>query len=110
MIAIIMLLGFIAIIALPSVAWLYSLADVITNEFETLAIKVVWAVVLCLFPPLGTVLYLLVGRNQRTTFRPVGRVLFIWIFVLPALLVVLYLLYSLGHLTFMPEPPGSIQI
>lgn len=108
--ALLMLAGFIAIIALPSVLWLYALADVIRNDFNDLLTKVVWALVLCFFPPLGTILYFLIGRNQRTTFYPVGTLLFICIFVIPALMVVAYVLYSLGHLTFIPEPPDAIQI
>ncbi|MEI6305416.1 MAG: PLDc N-terminal domain-containing protein [Deltaproteobacteria bacterium] len=108
--ALIMLLGFIALIALPSVIWLYALADVITNEFQYVTEKILWLIVLCFFPPLGTILYLLIGRNQRITYYPVGTIVAFCIFAIPALMIVAYLLYSLGHLTFMPEPPKTIQI
>jgi Phospholipase_D-nuclease N-terminal len=108
--AMIILLGFITLIALPSILWLYALADIIRNEFQYFTTKMVWAVVLCLFPPLGTVLYFLVGRDQRTTHYPVGRLVFIFIFIIPALMIIAYFLYSLGHLTFFPEPPKEIQI
>jgi hypothetical protein len=108
--ATIMLMGFIALVALPSVLWLYALADVIRNDFQYFSTKIVWAAVLCLFPPLGTVLYFIIGRNQRTTCYPVGRLVAFCILIIPVLMIVTYLLYSLGHLTFIPEPPKTIQI
>ena len=108
--AMIMFLGFIALIALPSVLWLYALADVIINNFREFSVKIIWILVLCFFPPLGTILYFLVGRSQRTTYCPVGRFVIICILIVPILMIVAYLLYSLGHLTFIPEPPKTIQI
>lgn len=108
--ALILLICFITIIALPSLLWLYALADAIINQFQAFSAKMVWIVVLCLFPPLGTLLYYLVGRSQRITFHPVGRLVVFCIFIVPALMVLFYFLYSLGHLTFLPEPPHTIQI
>ncbi|NVN92605.1 MAG: PLDc N-terminal domain-containing protein [Desulfuromonadales bacterium] len=108
--ALFMLLGFIAVIALPSVLWLYALADVIRNDFQVILTKIVWLIVLCAFPPLGTLLYYLIGRSQRVTCYPVGRLVFIGIFVIPIVMIITYFLYSLGHLTFLPEPPNTIQI
>ena len=108
--AMIMFLGFIVLFALPSIIWLYAVADVIRNEFQWTAIKFVWLIVLFVFPPFGTILYFVIGRNQRITFYPVGRLVLFCIFVVPALMVVAYLLYSFGHLTFMPDPPKTMQI
>jgi hypothetical protein len=108
--AMMLLLGFIALIALPSVLWLYALADVIRNDFQCLSTKIIWAIVLCLFPPLGTVLYFLIGRDQRVTFYPVGRLVVLCMFLIPVLMIVAYFLFALGHLTFLPEPPKTIQI
>lgn len=110
MMALMMLAGFIALIALPSVLWLYAMADVVRNRFQQVSTKIVWMVVLCLFPPLGTLLYFLVGRSQRTTRYPVGGLVLACILIIPLLMVAAYLLYALGHLTFVPEPPQSIQI
>ena len=90
--ALFFLLGFIAIIELPSVLWLYALADVIINEFRSLVIKFVWALFLCFFPPLGTLLYFLIGRSQRVTRYPVGRVVVITILIVPVAMVIAYLL------------------
>jgi len=108
--AFIMLMGFIAVIALPSVIWLYALADVIRNDFKHISTKIVWIVNLCIIPPLGTILYFLIGRNQRITHYPVGKVVAFCIFILPVLMVIAYFLFSLGHLTFLPEPPETIRI
>jgi hypothetical protein len=108
--ALIMLMGFIALIALPSVLWLYALADAIINEFGSFSTKLVWIAVLCFFPPLGTLLYFLVGRSQRTTLYPVGRVVVLGLFILPAVLIAAYILYSLGHVGFVPQPPAGIRI
>jgi len=106
--SLLMLLGFIAIIALPSVVWLYALADVIINSFRSFFEKVLWFLFLCFFPPLGTILYFLLGRSQRITNYPVGKVVvFIMIFI-PALMVATYILYALGHLTFITEPPPKV--
>ena len=109
--ALFFLLAFIAVIALPSVLWLYALADVIINEFESLIIKFVWALFLCFFPPLGTLLYFLIGRSQRITWYPVGRVVVTCTLLVPVVLIIIYILYSLGHMTlFMEPPPKAIQI
>jgi Phospholipase_D-nuclease N-terminal len=108
--ALIMFLGFIALIALPSVLWLYALADAIINDFGSLFTKIVWLAALCFFPPLGTILYFLVGRSQRITNYPVGRVVILGLFILPAVLIAAYILYSLGHVSFIPQPPAGIRI
>ena len=110
MIEIVMLIGFIALIALPSVLWLYALADVIINNFREFVTKIIWILLLCFFPPFGTLLYFLIGRSQRTTYYPVGRAIIISILVIPILMIVAYFFYSPGHITFAPEPPKSIQI
>jgi hypothetical protein len=108
--ALIIFMGFIALIALPSVIWLYALADVIRNDFKHISTKIVWVINLCFFPPLGTILYFLIGRNQRTTNYPVGRLVVFFMFVIPVLMVVTYFIFSLGHLPFLPEPPETIRI
>jgi bacteriorhodopsin len=108
--AFIIFMGFIALIALPSVIWVYALIDVIRNDFKHIATKIVWIINLCIFPPLGTLLYFLIGRNQRTTHYPVGRLVFICIFIVPLLMIIAYFLFSLGHLTFLPVPPETIRI
>ncbi len=104
------LIGFIAFIALPSLLWFYAVADVARNEFKDLAIKIIWLIILCLFPPLGTILYFLIGRSQRRTNYPVGRVVAFIIFIVPALMIAAYFLFSLGLLSFVPAPPETLRI
>ena len=108
--AMLMLIGFIALIALPSVLWLYALADVIINNFRYFSTKIIWLLFLCFFPPLGTILYFLIGRSQRTTYYPVGRIVIICILIAPVVMIIGYFFYSLGQITFIPEPPKSMQI
>ncbi|MBT0664709.1 PLDc N-terminal domain-containing protein [Geobacter pelophilus] len=105
-----MFISFIVFIALPSVLWLYALADVIINEFQYFSTKAAWLVVLCFFPPIGTILYFLVGRSQRLTIKPVGKVVVFIIIMLPALMILGYLLFILGQFTLFPTPPETIRI
>jgi hypothetical protein len=110
LIAFIILMGFISFIALPTVLWLYALVDVIRNNFKHFTTKIVWIINLCVFPPLGTVLYFLIGRRQRTTDYPVGGLVVFCIFGVPILMIVGYFLFSTGYLNFIHEPPKIIQI
>jgi hypothetical protein len=105
-----MFISFIAFIALPSVLWLYALADVIINEFQYFSTKAAWLVVLCFFPPIGTILYFLVGRSQRLTIKPVGKIVAFIIVAIPALMVLGYFLFIIGQFTFFPAPPETIRI
>ncbi len=108
--ALIMLLGFISLIVLPTVAWLYALVDVIRNDFKHFATKIVWLINLCICPPLGALLYFLIGRHQRTTRYPVGGLVVSCMFIIPILMIIAYLLFSSGHLNFIREPPEIIRI
>lgn len=98
----IMLLVVLAVITLPSIIWLYALADSTINTFETLAIKIIWILALCFFPPVGTVLYYLIGRNQRKTYYPVGRLVLICILIFPIVMTIAYYLQS-------PETKTNIE-
>ncbi len=108
--ALIMLVGFISLIALPTALWLYALVDVIRNDFKHFSTKIVWIINLCIFPPLGTILYFLIGRNQRTTRYPVGGLVVFCMFIIPILMIIAYILFSSGHLNFILEPPKIIRI
>lgn len=94
-----MLLTILAIVTLPSIIWLYALADALINRFQTFTIKLVWLLVLCFIPPLGTVLYYLVGRSQRRTRYPVGRFVLVCILLFPIVMTILYYLQAP-----LPEP------
>jgi cell shape-determining protein MreD len=98
----IMLLVVVALITLPSIIWLYALADATINNFKTFAIKIIWILALCFFPPVGTVLYYLIGRNQRRTYYPVGRLVLICILIFPIVMTLAYYLQS-------PEPNTDME-
>jgi len=106
--AVFMLLGFIALITLPSILWLYALADATINAFKTFGVKIIWILVLCFFPPIGTVLYYLIGRSQRRTYYPVGRFVLIFILILPIIATIAFYLSSPGPKMYMePSAPSS---
>jgi hypothetical protein len=110
--AMIMLMLFIAVIALPSILWLYALADATINTFKTFAVKIIWILVLCFFPPVGSVLYYLIGRSQRRTYYPVGRFVLICILIFPVVLTIAYYLHSPEPTTYIEpsSPSKTIQI
>ena len=103
--AFLMLIGFIAIIALPSIIWLYALADATINTFKTFGIKIIWILALCFFPPVGTLLYYLIGRSQRRTRYPVGRFVLVCILIFPIIMTIAYYLQSPEQNWYI-EPPA----
>ena len=54
------------LVSLPFCLWLWALVDVLKNDFVGMN-KIIWLLVLIFLPPLGLLLYLLVGRGQRIT-------------------------------------------
>jgi hypothetical protein len=108
----IMLLVVVAVITLPSIVWLYALADATINTFKTFVVKIIWILVLCFFPPVGTVLYYLIGRSQRRTYYPVGRFVFICILIFPVVMTLAYYLHSPEPTTYIEpsSPSKTIQI
>jgi hypothetical protein len=44
---------------------LYCLIDIIRSDFKDSATKLLWALLVILFSPLGSLLYLLLGRKQK---------------------------------------------
>jgi uncharacterized membrane protein YhaH (DUF805 family) len=60
--------GFIAvslILFTLTIAWVMALHDVIRNDFSSSRQKSVWILLLVFVPPIGLVLYWVVGVNQR---------------------------------------------
>ena len=103
-----MLLVVVALITLPSIIWLYALADATINSFKTFGIKIIWILALCFFPPVGTVLYYLIGRNQRRTYYPVGKFVLICILIFPIIMTIAYYLQSPEPKTYIePSTPSS---
>ena len=110
--AMIMLLVFIAVIALPSIVWLYALADATINTFKSFSIKIIWILALCFFPPVGAVLYYLIGRSQRRTYYPVGKFVVICILIFPVVMTIAFYLHSPEPTTYIEpsSPSKTIQV
>jgi len=49
------------------VLWIMSIVDVIKNDFQNPNNKIIWILLLLFIAPLATILYQLVGRNQKVT-------------------------------------------
>jgi choline-glycine betaine transporter len=68
---------FMALIILIFVAfflvWLVTIIDIVQNDFKTNADKIVWFFFVMMIPPLGIVLYCIIGRSQKIDAGPAGR-------------------------------------
>lgn len=105
------LMTVITILLLPAAIWLYALVDVVINEFYNLAIKLIWLVLLCSFPPIATVFYYLIGRSQRITFRKAGKPVLLVILLVPVIAIIaIYLLYIGEAAPYREVVPNSISI
>jgi H+/Cl- antiporter ClcA len=68
---------FMALIILLAIAfflvWLVTIIDIVQSDFKTNADKIVWFFFVMIIPPLGMLLYCIIGRSQRIETGPVGR-------------------------------------
>jgi hypothetical protein len=46
--------------------WLWALIDLLKSEFENSSNKIIWLLVIILLPIIGSLLYLFVGKGQKT--------------------------------------------
>jgi ABC-type multidrug transport system permease subunit len=53
-------------IIIASILWIYSLVDVIRSDFTNPRKKTMWLLLLIFLAPLGTILYLIMGRSQKS--------------------------------------------
>ncbi|WP_289001403.1 PLDc N-terminal domain-containing protein [uncultured Roseivirga sp.] len=49
----------------PFLIVLVALVDILRSDFEPSQNKLIWVIVVILLPILGSILYLIIGRNQR---------------------------------------------
>jgi choline-glycine betaine transporter len=68
---------FTALIILIAIAlflvWLVTIIDIVQSDFKTNADKIVWFFFVMMIPPLGILLYCIIGRSQRIETGPAGR-------------------------------------
>lgn len=53
-------------VLIPAVLWVIALIDILKNDFQGNN-KIVWVLVVLLFPVLGAILYFTIGKSQRIT-------------------------------------------
>jgi len=53
-------------IAVAAIFWIYALADVMRSDFIDPGDKTRWLLLLIFLAPLGTVLYLIIGRSKKS--------------------------------------------
>ncbi len=53
--------------------WLGTIIDIVKSEFTRDADKIVWFLFVMMLPPLGVLLYFLIGRFQKINAGPVIR-------------------------------------
>ena len=57
------------VILFPAILMIYCLYDVMRSDFRDRSIKPLWCLVIILAPLIGSLIYLLVGRNQKIRYR-----------------------------------------
>lgn len=53
-------------ILLPSVFWIIALIDILKSDFRDTNDKIIWALVVIFLPVIGSILYFLIGKSQKT--------------------------------------------
>ena len=53
--------------------WLVTIIDIVKSDFKTNADKIVWFFFVMMIPPLGILLYCIIGRSQKIGTEPVKR-------------------------------------
>ncbi|RXF69108.1 PLDc N-terminal domain-containing protein [Arcticibacter tournemirensis] len=54
---------------LPLILMIFCLVDVLRSDFKDRSIKPLWCLVIILAPFFGSLIYLLVGRNQKIRYH-----------------------------------------
>ena len=49
----------------PGILWIVALIDVLRSEFDDSINKLIWVLVILLFPIVGAIIYFVIGRNQK---------------------------------------------
>jgi hypothetical protein len=55
----------IVMLLLPLILWVVALVDVLNSKFKESNDKLIWVLVILLFPIFGAFLYFIIGRKQK---------------------------------------------
>jgi hypothetical protein len=108
--ATILIMTVISILILPSILWLYALVDVVINEFFNFGTKLAWLVFLLLLPPITTILYFIIGRNQRITAYSAGKTVIIIIILIPLIMIISIYVINFSGSGVQSIPQNSVTI
>ena len=50
---------------LPTLLWIIALVDILKSNFKDSNNKILWVLVVILLPVIGSVLYFMIGKNQK---------------------------------------------
>lgn len=59
----------ITLTVLTAVLWIWALVDIIQSRFENSAIKVLWIILIFIFPILGSIIYFQFGKKLIENLR-----------------------------------------
>ncbi len=50
---------------LPTLLWIIALVDILKSNFKDSNNKILWVLVVILIPVIGSILYFIIGKNQK---------------------------------------------
>ncbi|WP_374362131.1 PLDc N-terminal domain-containing protein [Cloacibacterium sp.] len=50
---------------LPTLLWIIALVDILKSNFKDSNNKILWVLVVILLPIIGSILYFIIGKNQK---------------------------------------------
>lgn len=50
---------------IPALLWLWAIVNLLKSDFSSSAVKIIWALLIIFIPPVGVLLYLIIGRGQK---------------------------------------------
>lgn len=50
---------------LPTLLWIIALVDILKSNFKESNNKILWVLVVILLPVIGSILYFIIGKNQK---------------------------------------------
>lgn len=50
---------------LPTLLWIITLVDILKSNFKDSNNKILWVLVVILLPVIGSILYFIIGKNQK---------------------------------------------